>query len=193
MLLSHITYEQFEFSTLIGIMSSQQTYRSNMNRTSHLLCTTVLCAVNLFFFNNAFAQDQQEQSTSAQISQELGVQEAATTETSLDRSKLSYSNKWRIKFDNRAKSDGTLVFRMTLKGSDDEPVVVNIPIKNGTGENNAADAVKLALRKAFPKKFKVEGDDGESVLVKLNFTEGSSSLELLSNDVKNLKIKIKKE
>lgn len=168
-----------------------------MSRTSHLFCTAILFAINLFFFNNASAQDQQEQNTSAQISQEQGIQEATTpsasTEAPLDRSKLSYSNKWRITFDNSAKIDGTLVFRMTLKGSDAEPVVVNVPIKKGTGENNAADVVKLALRKAFPKKFKVEGDDGESVLVKLNFTEGSSSLELLSNDVNGLKIKIKKE
>jgi hypothetical protein len=124
---------------------------------------------------------------------EVVVDAITPAESPLDRSTLSYSNKWRVTFDNRAKTDGTLVFRMTLKGSDAEPVVVNVPIKKGTGENNAADAVKLALRKAFPKKFKVEGDDGESVLVKLNFTEGTSSLELLSNDVKNLKIKIKKE
>ncbi len=169
-----------------------------MSRTSHFICTAIFCLSNLFFINKASAQDQQEQNSSAQISQELGEQEAnvmpsTTTEAPLDTSKLSYSNKWRIKFDNRAKSDGILVFRMTLKDSDAEPIVVNIPIKKGTGENNAADAVKLALREAFPKKFKVEGDDGESVLVKLNFTEGKSSIELLSNDVENLKIKIKKE
>jgi len=114
-------------------------------------------------------------------------------EAPLDRSSLSYSNKWRVTFDNRAKNDGTLVFRMVMKNSDADPVVVNIPIKKGTGENNAADVVKQALRKAFPKKFKVEGDDGESVLVKLNIAEGSSSLVLLSNDVQGLKIKIKKE
>lgn len=151
----------------------------------------VLCGVLLSFSASSFANDTPP---AAGLAVETPLPEAAVNaDAPLDRSKLRYSNKWRIVFDNRAKTNGTLVFRMTLQGSDTDPVIVRIPIKKGTGENNAADAVKLALRKAFPKKFKVEGDDGESVLVKLNFVEGRSSLELLSNDVKNLKIKIRKE
>ena len=150
---------------------------------------TLLLAAGLLASAGVFAQDLQEMQTRDQASAEEGAEVAAE----LDTSRLSYSNKWRIAFDNRAKSDGTLVFRMVMKGSDAAPVVVNVPIKNGTGENNAADATKLALRKAFPNDFKVEGDDGEDVLVKLNFVEGRSSLELVSNDVKGLKVKIRKE
>ena len=166
-----------------------------MNRSTPLICTALLFSTGLILSTASFAQDQQETSTRDQISQEQGAEAAApvTTEAPLDTSKLSYSNKWRIAFDNRAKTDGTLVFRMVMKGSDAAPVVVSVPIKNGTGENNAADAVKSALRKAFPNDFKVEGDDGEDVLVKLNVIEGGSSLVLVSNDVKNLKVKIKKE
>ena len=111
----------------------------------------------------------------------------------LDRSTLKYSNKWRIAFDNRAKADGTLAFQLVMQDKDAEPLVVSVPISKGTGENNAADAVKKALRSAFPKDFKVEGDDGEDVLVKLNFIEGSSSLVLLENNVEGLKVKVKKE
>ena len=166
-----------------------------MNRSTHLICTALLFSTSLILSTASFAQDQQETSTRDQISQEQGAEAAApaTAEAPLDTSKLSYSNKWRIAFDNRAKTDGTLVFRMVMKGSDAAPVVVSVPIKNGTGENNAADTVKSALRKAFPNDFKVEGDDGEDVLVKLNLIEGSSSLVLVSNDVKSLKVKIKKE
>ena len=118
---------------------------------------------------------------------------AAAPEAPLERSTLSYSNKWRVKFDNEAKSDGTLVFRLVMKDTKVEPITVNIPIKKGTNENSAASKVKSTLQKAFPRDFNVEKDDGESVLVKLNVIEGSSSLVLLSNDVKNLKIKIRKE
>ncbi|HWR95472.1 MAG TPA: hypothetical protein VN248_01945 [Arenimonas sp.] len=121
------------------------------------------------------------------------VAEPTPAEAPLDRSTLSYSNKWRVKFDNEAKSDGTLVFRLVMKDTKVEPITVSIPIKDGTNENNSAGKVKSALKKAFPRDFNVETDDGESVLVKLNVIEGSSSLVLLSNDVKNLKIKIKKE
>jgi hypothetical protein len=117
----------------------------------------------------------------------------AEAEATLDRSKLSYSNKWRIKFDNEAKSDGTLVFRLVMKDTKVEPITVNIPIKKGTNENNTADVVEDAMQKAFPRDFNVETDDGESVLVKLNAIEGSSNVSLMSNDVKSLKVKIKKE
>ena len=117
----------------------------------------------------------------------------AAPEVPLDRSKLSYSNKWRVKVDNEAKSDGTLVFRLVMKDTKVEPITVTIPIKKGINENNTADVIEDAMQKAFPRDFNVETDDGESVLVKLNLIEGSSNLVLLSNDVKNLKIKIRKE
>lgn len=160
-----------------------------MNHSNRIIRAALLLSAGLCFGTIATAQDLQEMQTRDQASAEEGADIAAE----LDTSRLSYSNKWRIAFDNRAKTDGTLVFRMVMQGSDAQPVVVNVPIKNGTGENNAADTTKLALRKAFPKDFKVEGDDGEDVLVKLNFVEGRSSLELLSNDVKGLKVKIRKE
>ncbi len=121
------------------------------------------------------------------------IAELARTEMPGDRMTLKYSNKWRITFDNEAKSNGTLVFRMVMKNSDAEPVVATIAIKKGTNENNIADIVEDALQKAFPRDFNIETDDGESVLVKLNVIEGSSSVVLLSNDVKRLKIKIRKE
>lgn len=122
------------------------------------------------------------------------IEEAVVApEAPLDRSKLSYSNKWRVKVDNEAKSDGTLVFRLVMKDTKVEPITVTIPLKKGINENNAADVIENAMQKAFPRDFNVETDDGESVLVKLNLIEGSSSLVLLSNDVKNLKIKIRKE
>ena len=93
-------------------------------------------------------------------------------EAPLDRAALSYSNKWRVKFDNEAKSDGTLVFRLVMKDTKVEPITVSIPISKGTNENSSAGKVKSALQKAFPRDFNVEKDDGESVLVKLNVDRG---------------------
>jgi hypothetical protein len=116
---------------------------------------------------------------------------SSLTETALDLSALKYSNKWRIQFDNRAKSDGILVFRITEKATD--PILIHVAIKKGTRENNIADAVKLAIRKALPRNFKTEGDDGEDVLVKHNFWEKHFSIELVSNDVEKVTIKLSKE
>ena len=151
-----------------------------MRRLATLLCSTLLLA-------SRFAAAQE-----AAPAPEAAAP-AAEAPAPLDRSTLNYSNKWRIGFDNRAKADGTLVFRMVMNDKDAEPVVVSVPVSKGTGENDAADVFKKALRKAFPKDFKVEGDDGEDVLVKLNFIEGRSSLELLENNVEGLKVKIRKE
>ncbi len=123
----------------------------------------------------------------------LAVAEQPAQEAPLDRAALKYSNKWRLVFDNEAKSDGTLVFRLVMKNAKVEPITVHIPIKKGTNENNIADIVEDAMQKAFPRDFNIETDDGESVLIKLNPIEGSSNVTLLSNDVKRLKIKIKKE
>jgi hypothetical protein len=117
--------------------------------------------------------------------------EAAPAVAELDRSTLKYSNKWRIKFSGEAKSDGVLAFRMVMK--DAEPVVVSIDIKDGTNDDNIADKVEKAMKNAFPRDFNVEVDDGESVLVKLNIVEGSSSIELLENTVAKVKVRIKKE
>lgn len=104
---------------------------------------------------------------------------------------LKYSNKWRIKFRGEAKSDGVLVFRMAQKGR--EPVQVSIAVKDGTNDDNIADLAEDALQKAFPRDFNIEVDDGEDLLVKLAFWEGRSSLQLVSNDVRGLKIRIVRE
>ena len=125
--------------------------------------------------------------------QEPPAPPAAGTAEALDRASLSYSNKWRITFNHEAETSGTLVFRMVMNNSEADPVVVAIPIEKGTGENAAARQVKGALKSAFPRAFNVETDDGESVLVKLNFHEGQSSVVLLSSDVAGLKVKIRKE
>lgn len=115
----------------------------------------------------------------------------ASAATPAAEAPLKYSNKWRIKFRGEAKSDGVLVFRMVQKGR--EPVQVSIPVKDGTNDDNIADLAEDALHKAFPRDFNIEVDDGEDLLVKLAFWEGRSSLQLVGNDVRGLKIKIVRE
>lgn len=145
--------------------------------------SSLLCAALLLASGTTAAHDAALES----------VATAAETPAQLDRSILKYSNKWRITFNHEAKNDGSLVFRMVMKNSDAEPVTVSIPISKGTGENSAARKVKGALQSAFPRDFNVETDDNESVLVKLNFIEGRSSVTLVSSDIDGLKIKIRKE
>jgi len=79
--------------------------------------------------------------------------------------KLRYSNKWRIEVKEGANNDGVARFLVTPKG---EPTIeVTVKIKEGRSENGVASDVKNAFKAALdPKRYHVEGDDGEDVLVK---------------------------
>ena len=79
--------------------------------------------------------------------------------------KLHYSNKWRIEIKEGANNDGVARFEVTPKGEATIPVTVTI--KEGRSENGVAADVKKAFKAALDaKRFHVEGDDGEDVLVK---------------------------
>jgi hypothetical protein len=104
----------------------------------------------------------------------------------------STSNKWRMEFSGKAHSDGTIVVRISPE--DGEPITAEIAIANKTGENAVAKTVVKGLKAQLPKDhFKVERDDGEDVLVKKKFGTSNFGLELISNDVKNVRINLDKE
>ena len=78
---------------------------------------------------------------------------------------LKYSNKWRIEVKEGANNDGVARFRVTPQGEAAIDVTVNI--KDGRSENGVARDVKNTFKAALDaKRFHVEGDDGEDVLVK---------------------------
>lgn len=102
------------------------------------------------------------------------------------------SNKWRLEFNGRADSDGVIVLRLTPKGG--EPQVVEFAITKGTGENAAAKAVVKGLKAQLPKDdYHVERDDWEDVLIKKRLGSDNFDLEIVSNSVKGIKIKPKRE
>jgi len=101
---------------------------------------------------------------------------------------LEYSNKWRIKFDNRTDSSGELVFMFALQ--DRDPISINVSVAKGLSENDIAKLVENALRKNAPRGIKVKRVDGEDVLVRYKQT---FSLTLLTNTVTDLDTKIVKE
>jgi hypothetical protein len=193
-LLSHILpgqaadkwfYDWIGFALNFRHNANSLTQESPMNHSIRIVITIALLA-------SAGVLSAQQATTAVEtVTPAATVEASAPAAPEIDRSKLKYSNKWRIKFNGEAKSDGVMVFRMIMK--DAEPVVVSIDIKDGTNDDNIADKVEKALKNGFPRDFNIEVDDGETVLVKLNFMEGRSSLELLENTVAKVKIKIKKE
>ena len=102
------------------------------------------------------------------------------------------SNKWRIKVDGGANSDGEMIFHVTPK--DAETIVVRINIADGTGENRVAKRMRDAFSAQLPAdRFHVEVDDGEHVLVKKKGGAPDFALSLQSSTVKHTTIKLKKE
>jgi hypothetical protein len=101
------------------------------------------------------------------------------------------SNKWRILFDERAKSDGTISFRIWPK--DGAPLQVDVAVIDGQSENHIASAARDALRVALGKGFHVEVDDGEDVLVKARHGTGDFGLQLIGNTARDVDIKLRRE
>ncbi|MGH8036903.1 MAG: hypothetical protein ACREPC_08700 [Stenotrophomonas sp.] len=101
------------------------------------------------------------------------------------------SNKWRIVFDERAKSDGTISFRIWPK--DGAPLQVDVAVIDGQSENHIAQSARDALRVALGKGFHVEVDDGEDVLVKARHGTGDFGLQLIGNTARDVDIKLRRE
>ena len=102
------------------------------------------------------------------------------------------SNKWRIEVSKGANSDGVLSFLISPESSEDIQVDVHVP--KGTGENHVAKLIKKAMKEKLPKKrFHVERDDGEDVLVKKKHHSARFGLKLLKDTVKGTRINLGKE
>ena len=104
---------------------------------------------------------------------------------------LKLSNKWRVEVSETARSDGTIVFRVTPK--DGQPVDVTIAIKDGRGENNIASDIAKSFKATLDKDtFHAETDDGEDVLLKKR--KGPDfELKLVESSVKATRINVGKE
>lgn len=106
--------------------------------------------------------------------------------------KPSYSNKWRIECSGKAKSDGTIVIKLSPK--EGEPITIEVPIANKTSENDVAKTLVKGLKAKLDKKaYHVERDDGEDVLVKKKGKSTNFGLEIVSNDVEHVRLHVEKE
>ncbi|MCU0759431.1 MAG: hypothetical protein MUF07_09615 [Steroidobacteraceae bacterium] len=117
---------------------------------------------------------------------------AAPTAKAQPAPRLSYSNKWRIEVSEGANSSGALVFRLTPR--DGTAQEVRIPIADGTSENRVARRLRDGFRRQLDgKTYEVEVDDGEDVLLKKRLGKPDFALELVSFDVKSVRINLDKE
>lgn len=96
------------------------------------------------------------------------------------------SNKWRLQFSGGADSDGRIVLEITP--SEGEPMRATAEIRKGRGENAVARDVRDALRAQVGKRYHVETDDGEDVLVKKRRGERDFIVTIVENSVQGVRI-----
>lgn len=117
--------------------------------------------------------------------------QALPTATAAETERPHGSNKWRILFDERAKSDGTISFQVWPR--DGSPLRVDVAVIKGQSENHIAAAARGALGVALGKGYHVEVDDGEDVLVKARHGTGDFALQLLGSTVRDVDITLRRE
>lgn len=100
-------------------------------------------------------------------------------------------NKWRLEFSGDAESAGRIVLQLVPE--EGEPVAATVEIRKGRSENGVARDVRDGLRAAAGKRFKVEVDDGEDVLVKKGRGERNFSVAIVENTVKGVRINLDPE
>lgn len=119
-------------------------------------------------------------------------EQAAASAATRDADDLRYSNKWRIEVSEGANSDGEFVFHVTPKGGQTQ--VVTVKVDDGESEDHVARTIKNAFEKQLDtKKYDIEIDDGEDVLVKKDLTEPRFALEVISSTVKSVRLRVQKE
>jgi hypothetical protein len=124
--------------------------------------------------------------------QSVLAQEPATVPAPVASPDLRYSNKWRIEVKEGANNDGVARFRVTPK--DEAAIEVTVNIKDGRSENGVARDVKNTFKAALDaKRFHVEGDDGEDVLVKKKGGGPDFSIELIESTLKGTHFDLERE
>jgi hypothetical protein len=95
-------------------------------------------------------------------------------------------NKWRLQFSGAAESDGHIV--LELAPAEGEPLRATAQIRKGRSENGVARDVGAALQAQAGKRYAVEIDDGEDVLVKKHDGERNFVITLVENSVQGVRI-----
>ena len=149
---------------------------------------TALAGTALLAATLAFAQ---EPAPAAATPEAAPAPEAAAEAAPAPAKELKYSNKWRIEVSEGSNNDGELHFQVTPK--DGAAQDVKVQVTKGMGENTVARTIEKSFESTLDKKkFHVEVDDGEDVLVKKR-SGPDFALVLIGSNLKGTRINIEKE
>lgn len=97
-------------------------------------------------------------------------------------------NKWRLEFSGNAESAGRIV--LALAPAEGDPIRATVVVPYGRPENDVARDVRDALQAQSGKRYSVELDDGEDVLVKKHEGERDFVITIVENSVQGVRINI---
>ncbi|RNF86497.1 hypothetical protein [Montanilutibacter psychrotolerans] len=97
-------------------------------------------------------------------------------------------NKWRLEFSGNAESAGRIV--LALAPAQGDPIRATVDVPYGRAENDVARDVRDALQAQSGKRYSVEVDDGEDVLVKKHEGERDFVITIVENSVQGVRINI---
>ena len=100
-------------------------------------------------------------------------------------------NKWRLEFSGNAESAGHIVLQ--LAPAEGDPIRATADIVDGRSENGVAMDVRDALQEQAGKRYNVEVDDGEDVLVKKHKGERDFVVTIVENSVRGVRINVATE
>jgi len=146
----------------------------------------MLTGIALLASASAFAQDPSASPEAAPAA------EAAPTPKAAPAAKLTYTDDWRIAVNHDAGSDGDILFQVTPKGGATQDITV--AIKKGTGENDVAHAIKKVFEAQIgTKKYSIEMEDGENVIIERSAGQKDIALVFVSSTVKGVKVSVHKD
>lgn len=109
-----------------------------------------------------------------------------------DATQPKISNKWRIECSGAAHSSGTIEFRVTPH--EGTASTVSVSIEKGRGENAVARDIRDAFKAQLDtRRYHIETDDGEDVLVKKASGQPDFALELVSSSVDHVRLHLQRE
>jgi hypothetical protein len=100
-------------------------------------------------------------------------------------------NKWRLEVSGDAESTGRIVLELAPAVGD--PIRATVDVPKGLGENDVARDVRDALQAQAGKRYSVETDDGEDVLVKKHEGERDFVITIVENSVQGVKLDVDAE
>ena len=100
-------------------------------------------------------------------------------------------NKWRLEVSGNAESAGRIV--LELAPAVGEPIRATVDVPKGRGENDVAKDVRDALQAQAGKRYNVEVDDGEDVLVKKHQGERDFVITIVENSVQGVRVEVDAE